>query len=107
MIFSKLQIIQQQRLEEIGKYLNQTRLEERISLEAVEQQTRIQKSHLESIERGDLSRLPPGIYVQGFIKLYANFLGCDGMALATTFPIEEVTPQIRSLARSKANNETI
>ncbi|MBD2576712.1 helix-turn-helix domain-containing protein [Oscillatoria sp. FACHB-1406] len=91
MEFAKLESLQQSRLEEIGKYLFQMRQEQRLSLETIAQQTRIQKYQLEAIEQGNLSKLPPPVYVQGFIKLYAGYLGCNGRDLATTFPLEEPT----------------
>ena len=84
---TKLVAIQQIRLVEIGKYLLQLRQEQSISLEQLELQTKIRRYYLEAIERGDLSNLPPAIYVQGFIKIYANALECDGKDLALTFPI--------------------
>lgn len=83
-------IIQQRRLEEIGQYLQQMRQESSITLEQVTQQTKIQPYQLVAIESGDLSKLPPAVYIQGLIKIYANFLGCNGQELAATFPNEEV-----------------
>lgn len=88
MALTKLETLQQNRLEEIGCYLSQIRHAQGVSLEAIAQQTRIQKHQLEAIEQANLSKLPPAVYVQGFIKLYANCLGCNGRDLAAAFPLE-------------------
>lgn len=88
MISTELQTSDPQRLVEIGGYLRQLREAQGMSLELVEQQTKIQKFQLVAIEQGNISQLPPTIYIQGFIKIYANLLGCDGRALAATFPAE-------------------
>lgn len=50
MPFTKLQGLQQTRLTEIGEYLYQLRQEKGISLEQVEQATKVQKYQLEEIE---------------------------------------------------------
>lgn len=89
MIPTKLEIFQQKRLEEIGKYLRQVRQSKSISLEQIKEHTKIQHYQLAAIEAGNLSKLPPAVYVRGFIKIYADFLGCQGTELAFTFPIEE------------------
>lgn len=73
-------------LKEVGQLLCQTRQSLSISLDDVVAQTRIPYHHLQAIEEGNLGTLPPAIYAQGFIKIYANFLGCNGTGLASKFP---------------------
>lgn len=87
-MLSKLEIVQQRRLEEIGGYLCQIRQHKGISLDRVVQQTQIQRYQLVAVETGELKKLPPAVYLRGFIKIYADFLGCDGRNLASTFPVE-------------------
>jgi cytoskeletal protein RodZ len=66
----------------IGRYLEQRRKERGLSLEEVEQATKIRKRYLDGLEREDYAVLPDGVYAQGFLKTYANYLGLDGEALS-------------------------
>jgi len=66
----------------IGRILEQKRKERGLSLEEVEQATKIRKRYLDGLEREDYAVLPAGVYAQGFLKTYANFLGLDGEALS-------------------------
>ena len=66
----------------IGRILEQKRKEQGLSLEEVEQATKIRKRYLDGLEREDYAVLPDGVYAQGFLKTYANFLGLDGEALS-------------------------
>ena len=69
----------------IGATLEQARREKGLSLRDVEQATKIRTRYLEGLEREDYSMLPDAVYVQGFLKTYANFLGLDGDGLAQEF----------------------
>ncbi|MGH3145480.1 MAG: helix-turn-helix domain-containing protein, partial [Rubrobacter sp.] len=67
---------------EIGRSLEQRRKEKGLSFEEVEQATKIRKRYLAGLERADYAVLPDGVYAQGFLKTYANYLGLDGEALS-------------------------
>jgi cytoskeleton protein RodZ len=66
----------------IGRILEQKRKAQGLSLEEVEQATKIRKRYLEALEREDYAVLPDGVYARGFLKTYANYLGLDGEALS-------------------------
>lgn len=66
---------------QLGTKLKQARLEQGLSLEQLNERTKIQKHHLEGIETGDYSAIPGGFYVRAFIKRYAQAVGMDGDAL--------------------------
>ena len=66
----------------IGRILEQKRKEKGLSLDEVEQATKIRKRYLDGLEREDYAVLPAGVYAQGFLKTYANYLGLDGEALS-------------------------
>lgn len=53
-----------------------------MSLEDAERATRIRKDYLEKLESDDHTTMPEPIYVRGFVKAYANYLGLDGERLA-------------------------
>lgn len=77
-------------LASVGAMLRDTRLERGVSLEEVAQATKISKSQLAAIESGDASRLPAPVYVRGFVRVYADYLG------VSTGPLrpEPVTPPV-------------
>jgi cytoskeletal protein RodZ len=57
---------------EIGNYLRQARESVGLSLDEVQEKTRIQKSFLEAIEKGDFDKLPSPFYVRTYLRSYAN-----------------------------------
>jgi len=61
-----------------GRYLQTIRLEKKISLEEVAQQTRIGVGNLLLIEQENHEQLPAQVYVKGFLRSYAKAVGADG-----------------------------
>jgi cytoskeletal protein RodZ len=82
---------QVERLGQIGDYLRQVREESFLSLEEMAVRTLIQPRLLRAIEAGTLQQLPEPVYIQGFIRRYAEALGLDGAQLAEAFPVAAVT----------------
>jgi cytoskeleton protein RodZ len=76
----------------IGRILEQKRKERGLSLEDVEQATKIRKRYLTGLEREDYAMLPDAVYVRGFLKTYANYLGLDG---------EDVSRQLKSARKPR------
>lgn len=66
----------------IGDVLERARKGRGLSLQEVEQDTKIRKRYLAGLEQEDYSLLPDSVYVQGFLKTYANYLGLDGEELS-------------------------
>ena len=66
----------------IGYLLERARRKRGVSLEDAERATRIRKDFLEKLERDDHATMPEPIYVRGFVRAYANYLGLDGDRLA-------------------------
>jgi cytoskeletal protein RodZ len=77
-----------ERLTEIGHYLQQVREENLLSLEQVAARTMIPVRLLQAIEQGKLHQLPEPVYIQGFIKRYAEVLGLDAVGVAKAFPTD-------------------
>lgn len=63
-----------QAIRELGERLRNIREAQRLSIAEISVITKIQKRYLEAIENGDLSQLPRGPYVRGFIRQYCEFL---------------------------------
>jgi cytoskeletal protein RodZ len=64
-------------LTELGKFLRETREQKNISLDELQEITKIQKRYLKGIEEGNYSIMPGQFYVRAFIKQYAEALGLD------------------------------
>jgi transcriptional regulator with XRE-family HTH domain len=59
----------------LGSYLRAAREARGLDLRDAAQQTRISISYLKAIEDEDFSKLPGEVFVRGFLKNYARFLG--------------------------------
>jgi len=63
--------------ESVAEVLTKARREKQITLEEVEKVLKIQKKYLSLLEAGTFHKLPAAVYVVGFIKSYAKYLGLD------------------------------
>jgi cytoskeletal protein RodZ len=81
---------QAEQLKEIGIQLRQLRQEHSISTEEIAAKTHIQLRLLQALEEGQSDQLPEPIFIQGFIRRYAEALNLDGSTLAQTFPVNEL-----------------
>jgi transcriptional regulator with XRE-family HTH domain len=70
---------------QIGPTLEHARKERGLTLEEVEHATKIRKRYLVDLERENYGALPDAVYVRGFVKIYANYLGLDGEQLSREF----------------------
>ena len=62
-------------LKRAGALLRKTRMQQGFTIEEIAQATRIQRSHLDAIERGDSAALPSGPFAKGFVTSYGRHLG--------------------------------
>ena len=63
--------------ETLGERLKRIRKDKRFEIKYVEERTKIRAKYLEALEVGDYSKLPPDVYIKGFLKNYADFLNLD------------------------------
>lgn len=64
-------------MSELGQQLREARLQKGMSLDDVQEVTKIRKRYLEAIEAGDYKVLPGSFYVRAFIKTYAEAVGLN------------------------------
>ncbi len=65
-----------------GARLRRSRLRSGLELDDVSRTTKINPTHLESIEQERFAALPPAVYVRGFVSAYARAVGLDATAVA-------------------------
>ncbi|MFD2670033.1 helix-turn-helix domain-containing protein [Marinicrinis sediminis] len=64
-------------MSELGEILKRARMEKQLTLEELQEQTKIRKTYLQAIEEGNYKVLPGNFYVRAFIKSYAEAVGLD------------------------------
>ena len=74
-----------EKLVELGELIRARRENLGLSIEEVQEKTKIRSRYLRAIEAGD-DRIPPGkAYFRVFLKSYAEFLGLDGLELSRAY----------------------
>lgn len=63
--------------ETLGERLAKKRAAIGIDIKEAERATKIRAKHIEYLEAGEYDKLPPDVYVRGFLKNYATFLKLD------------------------------
>ncbi|WP_046215415.1 helix-turn-helix domain-containing protein [Paenibacillus wulumuqiensis] len=100
-------------MSDLGRQLRDARLARGLSLDDVQEMTKIRKRYLEAIEAGDFKVLPGSFYVRAFIKTYAEAVGLnadellqehqDAVPEAEPEPVMEPVVQQRRSARRTAS----
>ncbi|WP_416669381.1 helix-turn-helix domain-containing protein [Egbenema bharatensis] len=86
---------QLERLKAIGAYLYEVRQEQARTLEEIAAKTYIPLRILKALEAGQENILPEPVFVQGFIRRYADVLGLDGTGISQEFPVQSmIDPEI-------------
>ncbi len=93
--------LQSHALKTVGSKLAHAREQRELSLEEFAVKTHIPARLLQSIEMGDLNQLPEPVYIQSFIRQYANAIGLNGVQLASEFPVEPVVRSPRKVWLSR------
>lgn len=69
----------------IGELLQRARREQGLTLEACSAATKIRERYLRALEAGEADVLPADVYLRGFLRNYADYLGLDGPALVAAY----------------------
>ena len=67
----------------VGQKLEEARKRKGVSVREVSESTKIRGDYLSAIETGNYDIKLPEVYLRGFVRLYAKFLGLDQDALVT------------------------
>jgi cytoskeletal protein RodZ len=64
-------------MDELGLILQEARENKGLTLDQVQEETRINATYLAALENGEYSTLPSPVHVRGFLRNYARFLELD------------------------------
>lgn len=70
---------------EIGATLREARVRKRLTLQQVEEDTKIRTKYLQALEDEDFDVLPGRAYAKGFLGSYASYLGLDPQTMLDEF----------------------
>ena len=73
----------------LGEQLKNFRSDGRVTLNEVARETKVPVKYIEMIEEGKYDKLPPDVYVKGFLKAYAEFLGVDSRKIISLYQREK------------------
>jgi len=62
---------------EIGNTLREARVRRNLTLQQVEEDTKIRVKYLQAMENEDFDVMPGATYVKGFLRTYSTYLGLD------------------------------
>jgi cytoskeletal protein RodZ len=66
----------------VGHKLHEARTRKQLSLQQVEEATKIRGRYLQALEKDEWDQLPGDTYARAFIRTYGRLLGLDGERLA-------------------------
>ena len=77
-----------------GERLRRARLDAGKTLDQVAAETKIQLWILEAIERDDLSRVPGGVFIRGYLTAVARAVGANPSEILTAYSLETAPPPV-------------
>lgn len=72
----------------VGQQLSAAREQRGYSITDVEKGTSIRALYIQAIEAGDYEVVPGEVYLKGFIRNYATFVGLDGSVMVELYKQE-------------------
>jgi len=72
----------------LGEMLRSARESRGLDRTRIERDTRIRERHLSALERGAYDELPGEVYVRGFLRSYAKYLGLDPDGMVALYRLE-------------------
>lgn len=92
----------------LGERMKKLRNERRLSLQEIAKGTKIQVKYLEYIEDGAYLKLPADVYVRGFLRSYAIFMGLNEQNLIKQFEREKgIHRNIKKVVDNENSGEPI
>ena len=103
-------------MQTVGEVLRAERLKKALSIKDVESVISIRALYLNAIEEGNYDVVPGEVYLKGFIRNYASFLGLDSQALMELYrqnkdqlkenEIEEKSQEVKPVRSLKSSSSS-
>lgn len=90
----------------IGQKLREARLQMNMSLDELQQITKIQKRYLMEIEENNFDSMPGTFYVRAFIRQYASAVNLDGEELINHFDGKDLPEEVELAAEYQTLEES-
>lgn len=90
--------------EGLGEKLAKKRISLGLDPKDIEKAIRIRAKHIEAIENGRYSTLPPDVYVRGFVRNYASYLKLDANKVMKLY--ERERGLVENVRKAKAGKNT-
>jgi cytoskeletal protein RodZ len=72
----------------VGTKLREARIKKKLTLDIVEEKTKVRTKYLKAIESDNWREFPNRVYVLGFVRRYSDFLDLDSNAILDEFKSE-------------------
>lgn len=93
-------------MKEIGELLRNARESKGINIQEAQEATKIRSKYLLAIEDGDFGVLPPGeVYLRGFIRTYAEYLGLDPSEVIERYDVIKAREEAEARRKSEEKTE--
>lgn len=83
-------------MQTIGDIMRSEREKKGLSVKDIEAATSIRAIYIQAIEDGDYKKVPGEVYLKGFIRNYASYLGLDGQEMINIYrqSLEPAAPHV-------------
>lgn len=93
-------------MDEVGQKLKAARIEKGLTIDDLQQKTKIQKRYLIAIEEGQFDQLPGDFYVRAFVKQYSEEVGLDSNELLNEYDASLKSDEAAIVENESINNQT-
>jgi beta-lactam-binding protein with PASTA domain len=83
----------------VGKLLLEARQAKGVTLSQAEAITRVRAKYLRALEEADAAALPEPLYVKGFLRSYARYLGLDAASIVSQYDRSTVAAKTRAVVK--------
>lgn len=90
-------------MQTVGEILRSEREKKGISIKDVEAATSIRALYINAIEESDYKIVPGEVYLKGFIRNYANFLGLNGPGMVDLYRQQQTASQSNAIPEAAAS----